>query len=133
MSINDLPHHYDNELFMRSIPPDKNITASDSGLSTINDLENETNKSLSSPIKVFQPSNDKNSILDLYITVSNCIEIPFMRSYQFCGSQLFPPMVLNETQLDCPIVSIMNELVHYFIISTPDSENGEEINSFKNS
>ena len=91
MSINDLPHHYDNELFMRSIPPDKNITGSDSVLSTINDLENETNKSLSSPIKVSQPSNDTNSVLDLHIKISKCNEIPFMRNYQFHGLQLDPP------------------------------------------
>lgn len=65
---------------MESIPPDKNITLSNFGLSLIGDLKREFTNSSPSSIEVSYPLTDTMPNSDLPITIHNFIRITLMKS-----------------------------------------------------
>ena len=72
--------HYDNELFMESIPPDKTFTLRNSRSSFTSNFEKDSNTCSQSSTEVSASSNDTNYTLEVYTTSHTCITIESVQS-----------------------------------------------------
>ena len=116
MDIRKLPPHHDHQLFMESIPPDKNTTLHDSTLSSTSEFDF---LRLKYRLKTQYQLDALQLVLLMLLYLSQKGNVNLHRQFDW-------------SQPDPPLVSDMTTFLHDCTDSSPNVEDGEEIQPPKN-